>query len=412
MQAVKDNVTRNVLRNRDFLLCMAVSFFSTTAYGMVNPVLSVFGKSIGISEETIGTYGMTATFICMFARGISGKLADIIRKKSIIRSGMILCMAGFAMYCGSRSSGSFLAAQILQKTGSGVIITTMSVFSVCVVPEKEMTAAIGIYALASSIANCFAPHIGTTLAYSQNFLGAFLLAMVLLGTALVFLLCIREPAASGRKKEPAGKRAGIRNILYLPAVPAGILMMFAGIIYTTISSFLSLYGIERNFAHVGAFYTINAVSMMVTRPLVVRLCERRSLAFSIVPGYLFEMAACILLAAAPSEAFVWPAGVCYGIGYGMSMCASQILALQSAPPEHRGDANGTYYVFGDVGLALGYLAAGKLIAAFGYTVLFLVMAGTSAASILFYILYLAWTRLGHTKRQGAENHVIRTDTQQ
>ena len=401
MQTRIGNAKHNVLQSRDFDLCMAVSFFSTIAYAMMNPVLSVYGKSIGISEDAIGTYGMIATFICMFARGISGKFADRIRKKTIITAGILLCILGFILYLRSDSAGEYLTAQILQKSGSGIIITTMSVFSVCVVPERQMTEAIGIYALASSIANCFAPNIGTNLAYSGKFSVSFFLAISLLAVSLLFLVCIRETAGNKWKKAEPGRAFHLRDIIYLPAVPAGILMMFSGIIHTTITSFLSLYGLERNFSRVGLFYTINAVSMMVSRPLVVKICEQKSLTSAILPGYLMDLTSCILLAAAPSEAYVYLAGIFYGVGYSMSMCASQILALQSAPPEHRGDANGTYYVFGDIGLALGYLAAGKIIDASGYTVLFSAMGGSAAACILFYILYLSWKHHRHSgKRKG------------
>ena len=151
-----------------------------------------------------------------------------------------------------------------------------------------------------------------------------------------FLVSRIEEGPIPDKKSLTVKKKGfsLDKLICFPAVPAAILLLFNGLIHTCISNYLSLYGLERNLENVGFFFTINAVTMIAVRPLTGR----------------------------------------------------------------RGDANGTFYVGGDIGLALGAYGAGAIFDAAGSMAMYLFMASMAVLCILFYIVYQFHIRL---KKQSA-----------
>ncbi len=382
--------------NRNYVLCMFVSACAAFAQSMFNPAMPVYGQSIGLKADVIGFITAVALLLCMFGRGISGKFSDIMSKKKLVWLGIIITLAGYALYFLAFSIPVFFIARVLQTIGSGMTTTVLSALSISVVPSKRIPSAIAIFSIASSLAQCFAPNIGTNLAYAGQFKVLFVTALVLLFLA-AFLLSridegpvpVRQAAASGARRFKGGSHGkfNLDKILCVPAIPAAILLLFNGIIYTSITNYLSLYGIERDLKNIGIFFTVNAVTMIISRPLVGKICDSRPLSWIIIPGFIAEMAACVLLAMTWDMPVIYAAAVCYGLGFGSTQAAIQIMAIRSVGPERRGDANGTFYVGGDIGLALGAYAAGAIFNAAGSMVMYLFMAGAAVLSIIFYVGY-------------------------
>ena len=378
--------------NQNYVFCMLVSACASFAQSMFNPAMSVYGKNIGLGADMIGIITGVALILCMFGRGISGKFSDIMSKKKLVWIGLGITVTGYVMYFFAGSFAVFFAARVVQTIGSGMVTTVLSALAIDVVPSKRIPSAIAIFSVASSLAQCFAPNIGTALAYAGQFRILFVTAPVMLLLAAFLLSRVKEaPIAARRSEKKSGGRVkrklSLDTILCVPAIPSAILLLFNGIIYTSINNYLSLYGLERKLTNVGIFFTINAVTIIATRPLVGKICDSKPLSFIIIPGLAFEMASCALLALGNGMSMVCIAAVCYGIGFGSSQAAFQIMAVRSVGPERRGDANGTYYVGGDVGLAFGAFAAGAIFNAVGSGWMYLFMAATAVAAIIFYAGY-------------------------
>lgn len=383
--------------NRNYVLCMFVSACASFAQSMFNPAMPVYGQSIGLNADIIGVITAIALLLCMFGRGISGKLSDIMSKKRLVWIGMAITIAGYILYFFAYTMPVFFIARVLQTIGSGMTTTVLSALSISVVPAIRIPGAIAVFSIASSLAQCFAPNIGTNLAYAGQFKVLFFIAPLLLVLASFLLTRINEAGVEKQGTDEKtsyisctdknNKRFSLDSILCVPAIPAAILLLFNGIIYTSITNYLSLYGIERNLKNIGIFFTVNAVTMIISRPIVGKICDRKPLAFIIIPGFIAEMAACIILALVSDMPMVYIAAVCYGLGFGSTQAAIQIMAVRSVGPERRGDANGTFYVGGDIGLALGAYAAGAIFNVAGSMFMYLFMAAAAVVSLGFYMIY-------------------------
>lgn len=81
---------KETIWNRNYVLCMLVSACASFAQSMFNPAMPVYGQTIGLSTDIIGMITGVAMFICMFGRGITGKLSDTMSKKCLV-AGPVFC---------------------------------------------------------------------------------------------------------------------------------------------------------------------------------------------------------------------------------------------------------------------------------------------------------------------------------
>lgn len=390
--------------NKNYILCMAVSTTAAIGHGMFNPALPVYAAKLGFAADIIGTVVAFAMFMCMFGRGVMGSLADRVNNKILVRFSLLILLGGYACFFFADNIPMLVLAKTLQAVGNGMTNTILSTLAFACVPPEKLASGIGMFSLASSLAQCFAPNIGTEIAYSGRFTLLFAIPLVMTLLSLVILTQVKAPQVE--KKETGGLRLkpNLGSFLCKPAIPAAIMLLFNGIVYSSISNYLSLYGIERGFARIGIFFTINSVAMLVTRPLTGRICDTKPLAAIMLPGYIAQITACVLLAYTGNMIGICIAALCYGFGFGSTQAAIQVMALKSVGPEQRGKANGTFYIGGDIGLSFGSYAAGSLARHMGYTYLYTGMAAVAACCLLYFIIHSNFSSRAAKKELSSINY--------
>lgn len=383
------------LWNRTFVLTMLISGLSSLSNGMLAPALPIYVETLGRGTEIAGTIVAIATFLSMFGRGLSGGWSDKVSRKMILLVCLACSTAAFTLFCFADNLPLLLLAKCLQGVSSGIIITVLCTIAYDTLPSELLGSGIGIFALAGALAQCISPTIGTALAKRGLYTVMFLASATAAALCFLILLTIPVELTAKAKAWQAEKRAGtavrrgfhLSDYLCRPAFPAAFLLVMNGIIYASIANFLAHCGLSRGIESVALFFTINSVVLIVVRPVCGRISDRMHIGWLIIPGYLSMGLACMLIAFAQSMLPIVIAALCYGFGHGATMSNSQLWAIRSVGPEQRSTANSTYYVGGDVGLALGAYLAGALAAAVNYTVMYLMIAGVCVFSMLWFIGY-------------------------
>lgn len=80
------------------------------------------------------------------------------------------------------------------------------------------------------------------------------------------------------------------------------------------------------------------------------------------------------------------AAVLIGVGFGSAQPCIQTLAIQRAPKHRIGYATSTFYTFYDVGIAVGSLLIGALIATYSYQFAFILCGLLTLCSIVYFKL--------------------------
>lgn len=378
---------KKTIWNRNYIFCMMISTAAAVGHGMLNPALPVYAKNLGLATDIIGAIMAFAMFICMFGRGFIGGCSDRVNKKKLVRCSLLILMSGYICFLFAGNIPLLLLAKTLQAVGQGMVNTVLSTLAFSSVPPEKLASGIGMFSLATSLAQCFAPNLGTEFAYGNHFTLLFVLSLAMTVVSLLILNFVEEPKTQRQEQNNAGRKMCLSDFICIPAVPAATMLLFNGIIYSSISNYLSLYGLERGFVRIGIFFTINSIVMLVTRPLTGRICDTKPLVLIMMPGYLAKICACLLIANTGNMSGICMAAACYGFGFGSTQAAIQIMAIRSVGVEQRGKANGTFYVGGDIGLSCGSLIAGKLAQNAGYNSMYTVMAVIAAGCLAFYLIF-------------------------
>ena len=400
MQTATAAQTPKSIWNKNFILAMLVSALSGLSNGMLSPALPIYAGSLGYGTDVAGTIVAIATFLCMFGRGLCGGWADRTSRKKILGGAFLASTAAFVLFCFAGNFPLLLAAKCIQGISSGIIITVLSTVAYDALPPALLGSGIGIYSLASSLAQCIAPSIGTSLAHANRYPALFLCsAAAALASFFVLLIVPIQPTERARayaeaKKNGTLQKRGfhISDYLCCEALPAAGLLLMNGVICAAVTNYLAICGLSRGITAIATFFTINSVVLIISRPLLGRLADKKPLSWLIVPGYLLMAAGCALIAMAQNMIPICIAGALYGVGFGAAMSSAQLAAIRSVDTSRRGVANSTYYVGGDIGLTLGAYAAGALAAGVGYTVMYYIIAASSILTLILYLLYKARRR--------------------
>jgi len=164
----------------------------------------------------------------------------------------------------------------------------------------------------------------------------------------------------------AGTARGVTRRLFLPC----LLNFLLSISYGGLLGFLALYGSEAHLENVAYFFLFNAVAVVIVRPLSGRIYDRFGPAALLIPGSLFVMGGLLLLSFASSTAALFPAALCYGIGFGSMQPSLQTWMIQSVEPRQRGMANGMFLNSLDLGVAAGSMLLGMIALYTSYAVMY------------------------------------------
>jgi MFS family permease len=163
----------------------------------------------------------------------------------------------------------------------------------------------------------------------------------------------------------------------------------ATVTYGATVTFLALYGGQRGIANVGPFFTAYAAVMLLTRPFIGRLIDRRGREIVVLPGAVLITAALLLLSRSSSLGGFLLCAALYGLGQGCIHVSTQTMAVLAAPRHRIGAANATFFTGFDAGIGSGAILAGFLSSALGYSGMFAVL---SAFPLLAGVLFLAFRK--------------------
>jgi MFS family permease len=119
--------------------------------------------------------------------------------------------------------------------------------------------------------------------------------------------------------------------------------------YGAVVSFLALYAQTMNVTNVGPFFTMYAITLMITRPLFGRIADKKGFDNCYAAGYSLcpSNNANSFCSAQPARIYV--GGSC--LRNWIWGCAT--MSVRGIPPFRRGAANRTFFTGFDLGIGLG-----------------------------------------------------------
>ncbi|WP_406542334.1 MFS transporter [Clostridium ljungdahlii] len=154
-----------------------------------------------------------------------------------------------------------------------------------------------------------------------------------------------------------------------------------------IGSFLALLGDERHISNIGYYFTVNAIVILIIRPLSGKLLDNKGLSIIAFPAFIMAMMASLLLVISSSLWMILAVAVLYGIGQSSLSPALQATCVKKLGPSKVGIATSTYFIGYDAGQGLGPIIGGTIAGKFGLTSVFYICAALLFSGIVIYYLH-------------------------
>jgi MFS family permease len=154
-------------------------------------------------------------------------------------------------------------------------------------------------------------------------------------------------------------------------VPIATLVFMLYFVTNGITSFIGVYAESIDLAKYAAtFLLFHAVVMLVSRPLVSKLFDRKGANIVLYPAIALLAFGILLVSQSHSAQMLLIASVFTGLGTG-AYTSCLLASLVHLVPLHRlGVANATYFMFTDTSVALGPILIGLIVPYSGFRTLF------------------------------------------
>ncbi|MBA1323867.1 MFS transporter [Pseudomonas plecoglossicida] len=361
---------------RQILAIVFYTFITFLCIGLPIAVLpghvhDQLGYGAVIAGVTIGLQYLTT----LLSRPFAGRVADSLGGKraigygllAIIGCGVLTLFSAWTLAWPQASLALLLGGRVLLGLAQGLIgVATLS-WGINQVGAEHTARVISWNGIASYGAIAIGAPVGVLLVAGLNFsvLGPLLVILAVVG---MFALRQRPDVVVVR-----GERLGFWSA-FVRVAPCGTSLMLASIGYGTLTTFVTLYYLERGWTGAALCLSAFGVCFIISRLLFVNAVNRFGGYTVAITCMATEVVGLTLLWLAPSPGFALLGAGLTGFGLSLVYPALGVEAIKHVPPSSRGAGLGAYAVFFDLALAIAGPVMGAVAVHLGYASIFCVTA--------------------------------------
>jgi len=373
---------REPLLTWPFLRICLCAFIAFIAAFQLFPTIPFRLIDLGASRAQAGLFLTVYTWASALSAPFTGALADRFGRRRML----VVAAAAFALF--SVLYGVVTPIPLLLVVAclhgffwSGMLSATGALIT-DVIPLARRTEGIGYYGMAATAAVAVAPAIGLAL-YHHGW-GALMLELAALALVLVVMATfVRERSGAAAPAAAGGEtsRPRLREAIDWRVVGSASGLFLVALPYGGITSYAALFADERGIHPRSLFYTVFAVTVLVTRVVVPRLADLRSPQRLLVQSLLLVPPGLALFGLAHTRAALVVASLVFATGFGGAYPTFMTWVLARTDPRHRAATFGSVLLAFDTGIGAGSMVVGQLGESIGLGGAFLALAGVSALAV-------------------------------
>ena len=374
-----NNTSRmNTIWNKSFINVFILNLTMNMAQYMINVLIPKYADYLGANATLVGVISGMFAVTALSVRPVVGSAIIHIKKNHLMAAAIGFVMFAFICYGLANSTTMIIIGRLAHGIGMGFMAPLGLTLASDALPEKKMASGIGIFTLGQAISTAIGPTLGLFLTDLFGYNITFFIGAIMM--SLSFIIALRltteEPDAAGKFK------ISFNNVIDKEVIIPAIIMLFLSGAYSSINGFLVIYAEISNVSNIGLFFTVYAISVLLSRPFSGRIADKYGLDKILIPGMLIFALAFIIISISHSLPMFLLAGVISAFGYGICQPVMQTLSLRLVSNERRGVAGNTTYIGVDTGNLIVPILAGTIVTSvqnttgsgvFGYEVMYRVM---------------------------------------
>lgn len=381
------------LWNKSFILCLFNNLFLFIFYYAQTTILPIYivnelGGSLSQAGLAMTLFMLSAIAIRPFNGLIIEKFGY---KKTLYVSEIMFCLCSVA-YIFADNLMFLLVLRFLHGIWFSIVTTVTVPIANNFIPDSRKGEGMGYFLVSLNLGIVLGPLIGLgliqTISYSA--ISTLLSLSVWVGFAFCLMIPLVANANKAQVESIPKRKLGLHDFVEKKALPVSLMAMMVSFAYASIMSFISTFAESRHMlSYASLFFVVFAISMMSLRPITGKIYDRHGPSVVIYPAIALFALGLIVLSQVQSVIGFMFAAVLIGVGFGSAQPCLQTISIQRSPKDRIGHATSTYFCCYDIGIAIGALVLGYVIAGYDYTVAYLLCAVLTFISLIFYKFVVA-----------------------
>ena len=354
---------RSPFYNLQFMLIFSIAFMIYCSSQMLMLTLPKFANELGATSQAVGLLAGIFAMCALSMRPFAGQIVDNENRRTMMRIVLFLILVSVFGLTLSKNYWMIVVLRGLNGIAWGIGSTLFMTMATNCFTEKNMAGGIGIYGLGQTIAQTVAPTFALPLANTFGYNSLYRINVVLISICLVLTLFIRTES---REKHNRHYSVNLKNMIHIPALLPASLTLCSAIVKSSIQAFLVIFAGTMNIANIGMYFTVQAISIFISRPILSKMADRHGLLKILIPCEILAVAGILFVAMSYSVPGFMIAAVLMGVSAGGEQPILMAECVKHVDPSKRGRASNTNYVGTDIGQFAGSNLAGVLVSIFGY----------------------------------------------
>lgn len=363
------------LWTKDFIIISFVNLLLNMMFFLL--MVSMSNYAVETYGATLSTAGLTVSIFVLgslVGRLVIGNLADRFTLGQILIFGLLGVVIVSMGYFLANSVLTLLLIRILHGFTVGIVSTTTSTICVQIIPSSRKGEGISYYSLSHVLSAAIGPFIAMLLNNLNNgfkWIFALNVMAALICIVIVKLVRIEIPNVEKQKERNESKFLVLSNYIDKQAIPISLLMLAFGFCFSSVTSYLMLYGKETGLIQAASyFFLIHSVCVICSRPFTGKIIDAHGANIVVYPCMLLFATGMFIYSQSTATWMVLIAAACMGLGFGNFNSAAQLIALKNVDPSRLSIATATYFIFLDLGFGLGPYILGYIIEGIGFRLLY------------------------------------------
>ena len=364
--------------------------FNNVGIQMLVPTIPLYLVALGATESQVGLVATSFFVSSIITRLFINLLLTRIGKTQTLFAGVLLTAAVIALYGVTDSVGAAAAMRVAQGLGFGTTTTIFTTLAADFLPDSRRGEGIGYFSMGVVLGASIAPAISLSLMDAYGFQIMFFSAACFSLLASVGVWFSKGSLSAETHAAESVPESGVREVFWHNLFDSrltlqALMLILLGLCRSADMNFIALFALERQLDHLALYFSLQTLVAFCIRFFMGYIMDRKGRNWILIPGGCAVLIAMLILSAARSGAVMLVAGFFHGMGVGMLVPGMQVWLFSRVGPEKRNIASATYFNFYDIGISVGAVILGLLAEKVGYTVMYLVSAGSAVLYLIGYI---------------------------
>jgi MFS family permease len=384
--AIAEGIEKGETRiwNSLFIKVFIIDILAQYGIYTMNVLTPPYADHLGAAPTIVGLVSSLFALTALIFKVISAPAIDTFNRKIVLIVALFILLVSFTGYSFSTNIPMLGISRLLTGVALAFIPTCCITIASDSLPSDKISTGIGIYALGTALCQAVAPAVGLRMVNLTGYNITFAMLAVLMVLTIAYAGTMKTSFVRTKKFKISPTNIIAKEVL----VPTSILYLL-NMTFCIVNAFLVLFGLQQGVDsnHIGYFFTVLAVTLIFSRPLIGKLADEYGSVKVILGSMCCFIASFLVISYSRTFSMFLLAGFISAFGYAGCHPALMAVCMRSVPKERRGAASCTSYIGQDIGNLTGPVLAGAIAERLGYASMWRIMIFPIFIAMLIAILF-------------------------